>query len=127
MTKKLFPNKCERNSQVLDLIHSDVCELNGTLTRGGKRYFITFIDDFSRFTYVYLMRSKYEAFDMFKRFKNKVENLFSKKSKCFIVIEVVNIFQMNLMYFVRNKVWYMSVLRLILRNKMIWQKERTVL
>ncbi|KAG8482437.1 hypothetical protein CXB51_023946 [Gossypium anomalum] len=38
-------------------------------------------DDFSRFTYVYLMRSKDEAFDMFKHFKNEAENLFSKKIK----------------------------------------------
>ena len=48
MTKKCFP-KSDRNSIMLELVHSDVCELNGVLTRGGKRYFITFIDDFSRF------------------------------------------------------------------------------
>ena len=59
---------------MLELVHSDVCELNGVLTRGGKRYFITFIDDFSRFTYVYLMRNKDESFDMFKYYKNEVEN-----------------------------------------------------
>jgi hypothetical protein len=29
----------------LELIHSDVCEMSGELTKGGKRYFITFIDD----------------------------------------------------------------------------------
>ena len=73
MTKKPF-SKSERNSIMLELVHSDVCELNGVLTRGGKRYFITFIDDFSRFTYVYLMRNKDESFDMFKYYKNEVEN-----------------------------------------------------
>uniref|UniRef100_A0A2N9EEB8 CCHC-type domain-containing protein n=1 Tax=Fagus sylvatica TaxID=28930 RepID=A0A2N9EEB8_FAGSY len=45
--KKPFPST-NRDSQLLELVHSDVCELNGILTRGGKRYFITFIDDFSR-------------------------------------------------------------------------------
>jgi hypothetical protein len=44
------------------------------LTRGGKRYFITFIDDYSRFTYVYLLRTKDEAFGKFKEFKKMVEN-----------------------------------------------------
>ena len=53
---KLF-SKSDRNSIMLELVHSDVCELNNVLTRGGKRYFITFIDDFSRFTYMYLMRN----------------------------------------------------------------------
>jgi hypothetical protein len=42
----------------LELIYSDICEMNGILTKGGKRYFITFIDDCTRFCYVYLMRTK---------------------------------------------------------------------
>ena len=53
----------------------------GVLTRGGKRYFITFIDDFSRFTYVYLMRNKNESFDMFKYYKTEVENQKDRKIK----------------------------------------------
>jgi hypothetical protein len=42
----------------LDLIHSDVCEMNVELTKCGKRYFITFIDDCTRFCYVYLLKTK---------------------------------------------------------------------
>ena len=52
MTKKPF-SKSDRNSIMFELIHSDVCELNGVLTRERKRYFITFIDNFSRFTCVF--------------------------------------------------------------------------
>jgi transposase InsO family protein len=73
MTKKPFP-KVERNSQLLELVHSDICEINGILTRGGKRYFITFINDYSRLTYVYLLRTKDEAFEKFKEFKKMIEN-----------------------------------------------------
>jgi transposase InsO family protein len=80
VTKKPFPT-IHRNSQILELIHSDICELNGILTRGGKSYFITFIDDFSRYTYVYLMKNKDEAFSMFKRYKYEVENKKEKKIK----------------------------------------------
>ena len=80
MSKKPFPT-AQRDSQILDLIHSDICELNGILTRGGKRYFITFVDDHSRYTYVYLMRTKDEAFEMFKRYKSEVENQKEKKVK----------------------------------------------
>ena len=49
--KKSF-SSTNRDSQLLELVHSDICELNGILTRCGKRYFITFIDDFSRYTYI---------------------------------------------------------------------------
>ena len=80
MTKKPF-SKSDRNSIMLELVHLDICELNGVLTRGCKRCFITFIDDFSRFTYVYLMRNKDESFDMFKRYKTEVENQKDKKIK----------------------------------------------
>ena len=40
-----------RNLAPLDLIHSNLCEMNGILTKGGKRYFITFINDSTRFCY----------------------------------------------------------------------------
>ena len=49
---------------------------------GGKRYFITFIDDCSRFCYVYLLSSKDEALDMFKTYKNEVELHCKKVIKC---------------------------------------------
>ena len=80
MTKKPF-HKVERSSELLQLVHSDICELNGQLTRGGKRYFITFIDDHSRYTYVYLMKTKDEAFDKFKEYKAEIENQKDKRIK----------------------------------------------
>nr|KAJ0208754.1 hypothetical protein LSAT_V11C400162950 [Lactuca sativa] len=79
-TKKPFPS-VKRNTSLLELIHSDICELNGILTRGGKRYFITFCDDFSRYLHVYLLRSKDEAFDAFKRYKAEVENQLERHIK----------------------------------------------
>ena len=39
----------ERHLALLELIHSDLCEINGILTEGGKRYFMTLIDDATRF------------------------------------------------------------------------------
>ena len=50
-------------------------------TRGGKKYFITFIDDCTRYSYVYLLRSKDEALEVFKHYKNETENQLSKKIK----------------------------------------------
>jgi hypothetical protein len=70
-----------RNLAPLDLIHSDLCEMNGILTKGGMRYFITFIDDSTRFCYVYLLKSKDEALHYFKTYKAEVENQLERKIK----------------------------------------------
>jgi hypothetical protein len=61
----------------LDLIHSDVCEMNGELTKSGKRYFITFIED----CYVYLLKTKDVTLHYFKIYKAEVENQLEKKIK----------------------------------------------
>ena len=46
----------QRETELLSLVHTDLGDLKQTETRGGKRYYITFIDDFSRYTKVYLLR-----------------------------------------------------------------------
>ena len=47
-----------RNLAPLELIHSDLCEMNGVLTKGGKKYFMMLIDDSTRYCRVYLLKSK---------------------------------------------------------------------
>ncbi|BBN69916.1 transposable element gene [Prunus dulcis] len=69
------------DTKPLDLIHSDICDLKFVQTRGGKKYFISFIDDCTRYRYVYLLRSKDETLEMFKHYKNEVENQLSKMIK----------------------------------------------
>jgi len=67
ITKKPF-SKVIRSTNLLDLIHSDTCDFKSFVTRGGMKYFITFIDDHSRFYHVYLLKSKDEAFSKFIEF-----------------------------------------------------------
>ena len=55
--------------------------MNGKLTKGGRRYFVTFIDDCTRFCYVYLLKTKDEALHYFKVYKVEVENQLEKKIK----------------------------------------------
>ncbi|KAL4311612.1 hypothetical protein GQ457_01G021040 [Hibiscus cannabinus] len=81
MTKTPFSGKGERASDLLGLIHSDVCVPMNTQARGGYQYFITFTDDFSRYGYIYLMRHKSEALESFKEFKNEVQNQHGKSIK----------------------------------------------
>ena len=64
----------QRETDLLSLVHTDLGDLKQTETRGGKKYYITFIDDFSRYTKVYLLRNKDEALDKFALYKAEVEN-----------------------------------------------------
>lgn len=50
-------------------------------TRSGKKYFITFIDDYTRYYYVYLLKNKDEVLEMFKHYKSEVENQLNKMIK----------------------------------------------
>ena len=68
MTKSPFTGKGERATELLGLVHTDVCGPMSTSARGGYFYFITFTDDLSRYGYVYLMKHKSDSFEMFKRF-----------------------------------------------------------
>ncbi|GAB2278393.1 hypothetical protein Dimus_039287 [Dionaea muscipula] len=74
-------HKVKRDTKPLDLIHSDVCDLKFVQTRDGKKYFITFIDDSTKYSYVYLLKRKDEAVEKFVLFKNEVENQLSIKIK----------------------------------------------
>ena len=70
-----------RDLALLELIYSDLCEMNGQLTKGGKRYIITFIDDCTRFCHVYLLKSKDDVLHYFKIYKAEVENQLEKNIK----------------------------------------------
>ncbi|KAJ9553326.1 hypothetical protein OSB04_017371 [Centaurea solstitialis] len=81
MTKQPFNKENERATDLLEIIHTDVCGPFSHVARGGYRYFITFTDDFSRYGYVYLMRHKSESFERFREFQNEVQNQLGRKIK----------------------------------------------
>ena len=70
-----------RNTESLELIHFDLCEFEGILARGGNKYIITFIDNFSKYTTIYLLINKSDAFEKFQDFLKEVENQFGRKIK----------------------------------------------
>ena len=81
MTKTLFSGTMERATDLLEIIHTDVCGPMSVEARGGYRYFLTFTDDLSRYEYIYLMKHKSETFEKVKEFHSKVENHRNKKIK----------------------------------------------
>ncbi len=72
-----------RATKPLEIVHSDVCSPMKTTSLGGAKYFVTYIDDFSRKVRVYLLKSKGECLEKFKEFKALVETQSKHKIKVF--------------------------------------------
>lgn len=81
LAKKPFVKSKSRSSQVLELIHSDLCGPMSTHSWGGALYLLTFTDDFSRKTFGYLLKSKADVFTKCVEFKHLVENQTGKRIK----------------------------------------------
>lgn len=94
---KITKKSCKyitRKTKLLGLIHSDFGDLKHTITRGGKRFYLIFIDNHSRFTNPYLLITKEEAilsachiqFEVthkkIGKYLEKVINLVWNTSKC---------------------------------------------
>ena len=73
MTKTPFSGTMERATDLLEIIHTDVCDPMSVKDRGKYRYFLTFADDLSRYGYIYLMKHKSEIVEKFKEFQSEVE------------------------------------------------------
>ena len=79
-----FPkSSLSKTTDVLELVHSDVCGPMSVGSMGGSFYFITFVDDNSRYVWVYLMKKKGEAVEKFKQFLALSENITNKRIKRF--------------------------------------------
>ena len=79
MTKTPFSGTMKKATDLLEIIHTDVCGPMNIEARDKYHYFLIFIDDLSRYEYIYLMKHKSEAFEKFKEFQSEVENHRDKK------------------------------------------------
>ena len=69
-----FYDRKNRATGTLDLVHTDICGPFCMNTHSGKRYLLTFIDDYSRKTFIYCLVVKNETLGKFKEFKASIEN-----------------------------------------------------
>ena len=73
-------DSCQANAP-LDLIHTDVCGTLDPKSIGGGNYFLTFIDHYSLYSWVYILSEKSEVFEKLNEFKALVENQFNRLIK----------------------------------------------
>lgn len=88
-----------RTKTVLELMHADLCGPMRTPSKSQNRYFILFIDDFSRMTWLYFLKEISEVFEIFKKFKLLVVNFSGRKLRTL---------RKSLMIFVKMRGWNMS-------------------
>ena len=81
----------ERDTDLLEIIHTDVCGPMSVDARGGYRYFLTFTGDLSRYEYIYLIKHTSETFEKFKAFQSEVENHHNKKISFYDLVTKANI------------------------------------
>ncbi|CAH9103854.1 unnamed protein product, partial [Cuscuta europaea] len=72
-----FSSHGSRAKKCFDIVHSDVWGISPIISHARYKYFVTFIDDFSRYTWVYFLRSKSEVLSVFQTFVAYVETQFS--------------------------------------------------
>ena len=73
LTAKVRNAKIDRCTELLGVIHTDICGPFTHPAMGGYKYFITFIDDYSCYGFVELIREMSNSLEAFKAFKEKVE------------------------------------------------------
>lgn len=79
LARKPFPDSSSKSSAVLELIHTDLAGPLEVNTPGGKRFIMTMIDDYSKYTVVYLLGHKSEAADKIKEYVSLVQNKFDRR------------------------------------------------
>ncbi|KAJ9554040.1 hypothetical protein OSB04_018085 [Centaurea solstitialis] len=83
-TKRSFPKKATyRATNILEMIHRDICGPVDPPTQAGNTYILVLVDDFSRYMWSFLLKHKSDAFGVIKRFKTAIENRTSKEIKTF--------------------------------------------
>ena len=80
--KKKESQISQKKSEKLELVHIDVWGPAQVSSLGGSHYYVTFVDDATRKTWMYYIRNKSDVFDTFKEWKALVENETGKRLKC---------------------------------------------
>lgn len=76
-----FTHKGTRSDELLSIVHTDICGPMETTSLGGSKYYILFVDDYSRMAFIYFIENKNEALKCFKEYKAVAENQLQKKIK----------------------------------------------
>ena len=118
MNKRLFP---------FDLVHFDVWGPSPISTISGIKWFVAFVDDCTRMTWMYVMTNKSDVSMVFRSFSQMITTQYSFVIKVLRSNNEVNILVKNCLLFFRIKGSSMKLLVLILHNQIRLLRERIVI
>ena len=113
-----FNNNVSHALSPFYLIHYDVWGPSPITTQGGSRYFVIFVDDFFRYTWIYLFKNRSDLYKIYRDFTKMIETRLSKPIKVSDMIMPKNIKPMNLPLFYINLVLFLIPIVLALLSKM---------
>jgi Integrase core domain/GAG-pre-integrase domain len=99
----LFSESLNKSNELFGLIHSDVWGNAPIESKEGFKYFVTFIDDKSRVTWLYLLKSKREVCSIFQDFCSMIENQFNTTIKVLRTDNGTECMNHNFQTFIRSK------------------------
>lgn len=82
MTRQPFPVKQSRATFMFEKIHTNVWGPSPKVSVQGYRYYISFVDEYSRFLWIFPMNKKSQAFEIFVKFHAFILNQFKTTIKC---------------------------------------------
>ena len=77
--KATFHEKDSRATTILERVHTDVCGPFSVASTAKHKYYVIFVDDFSRKCWIFFMQKKSDTFAKFCEFKALVEKESGKK------------------------------------------------
>lgn len=103
-----FKNNRKQAKEILEIIHTDLNGPHSTVGNNGEKYFLSFVDEYSKLAKVYCIKSKSEIYDCFVQYINLVENLTDKRVKTIRCDNGKEYLNSNIYKFVKDKGIYIS-------------------
>ena len=120
-TKLPFNNSDSFSSAPFDLIHSNIWGPAPVPTEGGTKYFVIFVDDFSRYTWIYLLHHRSELMFIYQTFHKMIETQFNRTVKVFRSNNTQEYNDKSLLSFIfYRQSWYLSSVVLSLHLSTKW-------
>lgn len=107
-------------TKCFNIMQSDAWDIFPVISPAQYKYFVKFIDDFSRYTLIYFLRSKFEVLSVFQTFVAYIENQLSTCIKI-LRFDLSGEYVYNNFHEFLKRIWIVSQWSfLILRSKMLW-------